>query len=131
MAIDNLIYINGDEITEHGRTFESSEEISAEDIQLANGLSRRFYQNNKKQFQFSWTYLPSLQAKTVDSRKAQAYLVSLANTTAVVELKIKEKPTEDYVTYNCWVDSYSEELIRRDFSTQCSYYNVQLTLVEQ
>lgn len=131
MALNNLIYLNGYEITEHGRTFDSSDNIAANDIELANGNTRRFYQNNKKQFQFSWTYLPSLQSKTIDSRRAQVYLSSLANTAAVVELKIKEEPTEDYITYNCWIDSYSEELIRRDFSTQCSYYNVQLTLIER
>lgn len=131
MSINNLIYIEGYEITEHNRTFEVSESIDTEDIELSNGLRRRFYQNNKKQFQFSWSYLPNKQARTVDQRRGQEYLSSVANSIAVVELKVKIKPTEDYVTYNCFIDSYSEELIRRDFSSQCLYYNVSMTLVEQ
>ena len=52
MSIVNLILINGNEITEHNRTFESSELLSVNDIDLASGHKRRFYKDNKKNLVF-------------------------------------------------------------------------------
>ena len=130
MSIVNLVSINGQEVTEHGRTFASSETMTVNDIDLASGHRRRFYKDNKKQFQFSWKYLPSLQSSSVDNRKSQAYLVALGDVRGTVTLLIQTVPDGAYDEYTCYVDSYSETLIRRDFSTQCSYYDVSLTLVE-
>ena len=130
MSIVNLILINGNEITEHNRTFESSELLSVNDIDLASGHKRRFYKDNKKEFSFSWSYLPSLQSKTVDNRKGQIYLETLGNIRGTVTVAIQTVPDGQYDEYTCYVDSYSKTLIRRDFSTQCSYYDVSLTLVE-
>lgn len=130
MSIVHLILINGNQITEHNRSFESSEVMAVSDIDLASGHKRRFYKNNKKQFDFSWKYLPSLQAKTVDNRKSQSYLETLGNVRGTVTLAIQTVPNGPYDEHACYVDSYSKILIRRDFHTQCSYYDVSMTLVE-
>ena len=54
MAINALISFNGTEITEHGRTYNDSIVMNNNDIELANGNSRRFYKPSKKSFKFSW-----------------------------------------------------------------------------
>jgi hypothetical protein len=132
MSIQHLITIDGNEITEHNRRVSISEEIGASDVDLASGHRRRFYRDNKKTFNFNWTYLPNSQSKTVDSRKGQTYLSSIANGTSSVTLGIKLDPvTDEYQEFECFVESYSEKLLRRDFSSQCSYFDVNLVLKEK
>jgi len=130
MSIVNLITINGEPVTEHNRAFSSSEIMTVNDIDLASGLRRRFYKDNKKQFQFNWKYLPNKQSKTIDNCKSQEYLFNISNIRGTVTMLIQTLPNGSYDQFTCYVDSYSETLIRRDFSSQCSYYDVSLTLVE-
>lgn len=130
MSIQKLLTINSNEITEHNRKISITEQIAANDIDLASGHRRRYYSRNKKQFGLNWTYLPSLQSKTVDGRVGRDFLYSLANGSSVATVVIEQSPGE-FETYDCYIDSYSEDLIRREYTTQCSYYNVSLTLTER
>ena len=130
MTISNLLSINSTEITEHNRKVSISEQIAAEDIDLASGHKRRYYSRNKKEFSLNWSYLPSLQSKTVDSRVGRDFLYSLANGSSVATVRIELAPGE-YETFECYIASYSEELVRREYTTQCSYYDVSLTLTER
>jgi len=130
MYLYKLLSINGTEVTEHGRTIKIDEEISANDIDLASGHRRRYYSNNKQKFNISWTWLPDLAAHTVDSRDGRAFLNSLINATSSVLVGIELSPGEGYTEYNCFIDSYSESLVRRDPSSKCSYYDISLSLVE-
>jgi hypothetical protein len=41
--------INGTEVTEHNRKLSISEQISANDVDLASGHRRRYFTTNKKQ----------------------------------------------------------------------------------
>jgi hypothetical protein len=129
MSIQKLISINSIEITEHNRKINITEQIAANDIDLASGHRRRYYSRNKRQFSLTWSYLPSLQAKTVDGRVGRDFLYSLANGSAAASVSIQLKPGQTEIL-NCYIDSYTEDLIRRDYSTQCSYYDVSLTLNE-
>lgn len=131
MSIYKLLTINSTEITEHNRKLSVTEEIAANDINLASGHRRRFYSRNKKQFQLSWTYLPSLQSKTVDGRVGRDFLHTLANGSALASVSIELEPEAGFTTYECYIDSYSEDLVRREYATQCSYYDVSLTLTER
>ena len=131
MTIANLLSINSTELTAHGRKISVSEQISANDIDLASGHRRRFYTTNKKQFSLSWSYLPSLSNKTVDSSAARDFLFGIANTSNHVSVAVQLDPNGTFEQYNCYVDSYSETLIRRDLTTACSYYDVSMTLTEQ
>lgn len=130
MSIHKLLSINSTEITEHNRKISISEQLAANDIDLASGHRRRYYSRNKKQFSLNWAYLPSLQAKTVDGRVGRDFLYSLANGSAVATVLVELAPGE-YETFDCYIDSYSEDLIRREYATQCSYYDVSLTLTER
>lgn len=131
MSIYKLLTINSTEITEHNRKLSVTEEIAANDIDLASGHRRRFYSRNKKQFQLSWTYLPSLQSKTVDGRVGRDFLHTLANGSALASVSIELEPEAGFTTYECYIDSYTEDLVRREYSNQCSYYDVSLTLTER
>ncbi len=131
MSIQHIVTFNGNEITEHNRKLVIAEQLSVSDVELSNGNRRRFYRNNKKTFTLNWSYLPSLETQTVDSRKGQIFLSNLANTTSNVLITIQTEPGGPYDSIYCFIDSYDETLLRRDFSTQCSYYDVSMTLAER
>jgi len=131
MSIANLLSINNTELTAHNRKVSIAEQISANDIDLASGHRRRFYTKNKKQFNLTWSYLPNLANKTVDNRAARDFLFGIANTSNYVSISIQLDPNSSFEQYNCYVDSYSESLIRRDLSTGCVYYDVSMALTEQ
>jgi hypothetical protein len=108
-----------------------SEQISANDVDLASGHRRRYFTTNKKQFTLSWSYLPDLVVKTVDNRSARNFLFGIVNTSAFATVGVELEPGAGFSEYECYVDSYSESLIRRDLSTGCTYYDVSLTLTER
>lgn len=128
--ITHLVVINGEEITEHNRRFDSSFKMNSSDVDLVNGDKRRFIKNNKRMYTLSFYYLPSTHTKTIDGRKARDFLLTLARTPSSASLSIKLDPTEPFYNTTVYVDSYSEALIRRDIPNQCAYYDVNITLVE-
>jgi len=129
-TLTHLVKLNGFEITEHGRRFDGSTAISANDIELMNGNKKRYIRNNKSIYNFNFSYLPSLQTHTIDGRKGRDYLYSIAMAPASVSLSIKLNPEEPFYTTTAYVESYSETLIRRDLTTQCSYYDVTISFKE-
>lgn len=129
-GITHLVVINGQEITEHGRTFNSSYKFNSFDLDLANGNKRRFIKKNKNVYTLSFKYLPTKQEKTIDGRKSRDFLYTLARTPSSASLSIKLDPSEAFYNTTVYVDSYSEALIRRDLPNQCAYYDVNITLVE-
>jgi len=131
MTIVNLLTINNTEITAHNRKLSIDEEISANDVDLASGHRRRFYTKNKKKFNLTWSYLPNLANKTVDNRAARDFLFSIANTSNYVSVAIELEPDGGFINYDCYLDSYSEALLRRDLTTNCVYYDVSVTLTER
>lgn len=131
MTIQKLLTINSTEITEHNRKITVNEEIAAQDIDLASGHRRRFYSRNKRKFDISWSYLPNLQAQTVDGRVGRDFLNNIANSSASATVGIELEPNGGLTSYDCYIDSYSETLIRREYSTQCAYYDVSLSLTER
>lgn len=130
MSITYLVKLNGFEITEHNRKFDGGTAISVKDVELINGDKKRYIRNNKNIYNFKFTYLPSLQAHTVDGRRGRDYLYSIAMAPASTSLSIKLNPEEDFYTTTAYVESYSETLIRRDLTTQCSYYDVTISFKE-
>jgi hypothetical protein len=125
-----LLSIDNQEITEHNRRTSISTNQSSAAVELGRGVSKRYIKKNKKNFSIFFSYLPSAQEKTVDGRKGRDYLVNLANKKNTVLVKIKLNPSEEYKEYECYLNSYSEKLIRRDIPSQCSYYDVNLDLEE-
>ena len=130
-ALAHLIVIDGEEITEHNRRFSSSIIQSGSDLELDRGIVKRYVKKNKRSFNISFSYLPNKVEKTVDGRKGRDYLFNLVNIKNSVNLKIKLDPLESFSEYECYVNSYSESLIRRDIPSQCSYYEVSIDLEER
>jgi len=130
---DLLVFlsINGTEITEHGRKFSSSEFIQTADVETATGRLKRYYKNNKKTLSLSFNYLPSSSEKTVDGRVGRDFIENLARTSPVVLISYLDKPGGSQKEFYGFISSYSEQLIRRDLSTQCSYYDVSFQVDEK
>lgn len=128
MAINALISFNGTEITEHGRTYNDSIVMNNNDVELANGNSRRFYKPAKKSFKFSWVYVPDKNTFTLDSRVGRDFIYNTCSSTALVSLVIQDSHIGFFNTYSCFVSDYSETLIRNSLQTQCRYYNISLSL---
>lgn len=126
-----FVTINSTEITNHGRTVSISENINASDVETSAGRVKRFYRPNKKSLSFSFTYLPNTQDKTADGRVGRDFLEGLARTAPRVLVSYKDVPTGPNKTFYGFISDYSEEIIRRDLPTQCTYYNVNLTIEEQ
>jgi len=128
MALNALITFNGTEITEHGRTYNDSIVMNNNDIELANGISKRFYKPAKKSFKFSWFYLPDKSTVTLDSRVGRDFIYNVCSTRALISLGIQDSHIDDFNIYSCFVSDYSETLIKNSLQTQCRYYNVSLSL---
>jgi hypothetical protein len=129
--ITHLVVINGQQITEHGRTFTSSMLTSAANVDLLNGNKRRFIKNSKNSYTLSFQYLPDHPERTIDGRKARNYLLSVARTASSASLSIVLDPAEPAYNTVVYIDSYSETLVRRDIPNQCAYYNVEISLREK
>lgn len=130
-ALVHLLSINGYEITEHNRKISSTVEQAGSDVELSRGKIRRYIRKNKKTFSLSFSYLPTNTDKTVDGRRGRDYLNSIANTRGTVTVSIKMSPEDGFETYTCFVNSYTEKLVRRDISSGCAYYDVTIELGEQ
>ncbi len=129
-GMTHLVVINGEQITEHGRTFDLNYRFNSVDLDLANGNKRRFIKKNKNVYSLSFRYLPTKQEKTIDGRKARDFLYNLAKTPSSATLSIKLDPSEPFYNTIVHVNSYTETLIRRDLPNQCAYYDVSITLTE-
>jgi len=127
----HLLSINGNEITEHNRKFSSTIEQAGSDVELSRGRVRRYIRKNKRVFTLNFTYLPNNTDHTVDGRRGRDYLSSIANTRGTVTVAIMISPQDGLKTYNCFVNSYTETLVRRDIKTACAYYDVSIELGEQ
>lgn len=127
----HLLSINGQEITEHNRQISTSIEQGASQLELGRGITRKYIKKNKKSFNLSFKYLPNTTDKTVDGRRGRDYLLSMANTRGTVTVSIKLSPTDEFETYTCFINSYSEKLVRRDIGSGCAYYDISMEISEQ
>jgi hypothetical protein len=131
MTIISFLSLNGQELTEQGRTISDSISLNASDVELDEGMRKRYIKDSKRKFSFKWEYLPSLQAHTIDNRKARDYIKNLALTTrAKIPMSIKLDPLKPAESVYVFVEDYSEDLIRRDITTGCDYYSVSLSVEE-
>lgn len=130
MSIIKLLSLDGVEITEQGRKYSGSESIAASDVELDLGINKRYIKQNKKISNISFTYLPNSSTKTIDNRAARDYLKTIANKRGKVLVNIKLSPNKETEEYYAYVTNYSENLIRRDLSNQCSYYDLSINFEE-
>jgi len=131
MAVISFLSLNGQELTEQGRTISDSIVLNASDIELDEGMRKRYVKDSKRKFSFKWEWLPSLDAHTIDNRKARDYIKNLALTTRVkIPMLIKLDPLKAAESIYVYIEDYSEDLIRRDIISGCDYYSVSLSVEE-
>jgi len=131
MTIISFLSLNGQELTEIGRTVSDSIVFNASEVELDEGMRKRYVKDTKRKFSFKWEYLPSLQAHTLDNRKSRDYIKNLALTTRVkIPMSIKLDALKAAESIYVYIEDYSEELTRRDVTNGCDYYSVSLSVEE-
>jgi hypothetical protein len=130
MAYENLIVLNGLEITDQGRTLNESREERAVAVQLANGNIKKYVMGEKHRWSLAWTWLPHSAALTHDGYAARDSLRALAYTGNSYTLTIKNTVGQTN-SYTVFIESYEEELVRRDTVNNQFFYNVSIELMEQ
>jgi len=130
MALPNLITLGGYELTDQGRTFSSARDERSIPVELASGLTKKYFKAVKYTFSIAWTQLPSLSTQTYDKKEARNTLKVLSDTQAVLPLIVRA-PIGTTQTYNVWIESYSENIMRRDFVSGAIFYEVSLELKQQ
>jgi len=131
MTIISFLSLNGQELTEQGRTISDSISLNASDVELDEGMRKRYVKDSKRKFSFKWEWLPSLDAHTIDNRKARDYIKNLALTTRVkIPMLIKLDPLKPAESIYVFIEDYSEDLVRRDIASGCDYYSVSLSVEE-
>jgi hypothetical protein len=137
--IRNYILIDNKAITNHNRDFGTSiEPIFIENKNWDNYKSRYYKstaRGGRRTFDISWSYLPNSKNATVDGNEGRDVISSIAKDPDYHVLKISNMDavgtTPDTETsYNVLVKSYSETLVRRDFSSDTYYWDCQITLEE-
>lgn len=126
----NILSLNGLEFTDQGRTLSENREERSVVVQLASGKIKKYIMAIKKNWSISWQWLPNDPSFTHDGLNARDQLRGIAyvGNTFTMLLRNNYGQTDSYTV---WVESYSEEMIRRDDVSGQYFYNVSLELKEQ
>ena len=125
-----LCKLNNKVLTAHNRKLGINVTYVYDDVQLLSGNKRRFLKGVKQSFKLDWQFLPSKASKTVDGQYGRDYLKSLVGNRQMLDFFIQDKPNDAGSTYTVFIESYNEDLVRRELSTGTHFYNVSLVLKE-
>lgn len=137
--IRTLLIIDNKPITNHGRLIDESLTLKFIENKNWNNKKFRYYKNStkagKKIFNITWKFLPNFREKTVDKRYSRDFLKSISQDSDIHILKIinqDESGSNAYTetSYNVFITSYSESLIRRDIADGVYYFDCTMTLEE-
>ena len=131
VSVYRLLKLNNKTITAHNRNFSIDVSYVYDDVLLLSGNMRRFLRAAKQNFNLDFKFLPGDTYWTVDGQYGRDYLQSLAVSRAPIELFIQDTPNDAGKTYTTFVESYSEDLVRRNLRTGVYWYNVTLKLKEK
>ena len=126
----NLISLNGTELTDMGRTFSENSAEKNVDLELSNGDTRRYRKATKRTFSINWDWCPNSSARTHDLKAGRDGIRSAAYSGTAMTLLVRNDPTDASESYTVLLESYSEELIRRDTITGTHFYTISLSLIE-
>jgi hypothetical protein len=125
-----LCELDGRILTAHNRKLSISVNYVYDDVELLSGNKRRFLKGVKQSFNLDWQFLPSKSEKTVDGQYGRDYLKSLVGNRQMLSFFIQDKPNDAGTTYTVFIESYNEDLVRRELMTGTHFYNVSLVLKE-
>lgn len=138
-SIRSLIILDDKPLTNHNRQFDISLSPINTEIVNWNNRRNRYYKrastSGRKTFSFNWTMLPNGMEDTVDQRNARDFLHTVAEDPDIHDLKIinqNESGLTPYTetTYQVFIRSYSESLIRRYIAEGVYLYDCSLVLEE-
>lgn len=125
-------------LTDHGRgpVQEEREERSVE-VELADGTIRKYIKGIKHTWQMDWDWLPDQDSDTVDGyagRESMRALFSTSTSGTVFALYFRDRAESGGTTvrtYNAYVTSYNDELIRRDTTSGKYFFKCSISFKEQ
>jgi hypothetical protein len=138
-SIRTFLILDGKPLTNHNREFDISIAPSFIENRNWNNRKNRYYkrasESGRKTFSLSWRFLPNFMEKTVDTRHGRDFISSVSEDPDVHVLKVINQDQNGLTpytetTYNVFVRSYSETLLRRDLSDGVYYFDCSLTLEE-
>jgi hypothetical protein len=138
-SIRTLVILDDKPLTNHNRKFDISLSPINTEVINWNNTRNRYYKrvstSGRKTFSLNWTMLPNGMEDTVDQRNARDFLHTTAEDPDVHELKIvnqNESGLTPYTetTYQVFIRSYSENLVRRYISEGVYLYDCSLVLEE-
>lgn len=130
MALSNLMSLGGVEFTDDGRTYTEQRDERAVAVQLASGKLVKYIQAEKRIFNVNWTYLPQNLTFTSDHKGARNELRPVCYTGATTTIVIRNV-IGGSETYTVFVESYQENIVRRDMTNGNILYDIQISLKEQ
>lgn len=141
MALNNFVTLGefggtAFPLTDQGRTFSMARDERSVPVTLSNGIVKKYFMAVKYSFSLSWTFLPSSHLKTYDGKYARDKIKELTDyidgpLTLTLQRTASGSPVGDTTSYTVWVESYSEDIIRRDYISNNIWYEVKLDLKEQ
>jgi hypothetical protein len=138
-SIRTFLILDDKPLTNHNREFDVSIAPSFIENKNWNNRKSRYYkrasESGRKTFSLSWKFLPNFMDKTVDTRHGRDYIASISEDPDVHVLKVVNQDQNGVTpytetSYNVFVRSYSETLIRRDLADGVYYFDCSLTLEE-
>jgi hypothetical protein len=138
-SIRTFLILDDKPLTNHNRSFDVSIAPSFIENKNWNNRKSRYYkrasESGRKTFSLSWKFLPNFMDKTVDTRHGRDYIASISEDPDVHVLKVVNQDQNGVTpytetSYNVFVRSYSETLIRRDLADGVYYFDCSLTLEE-
>lgn len=129
MAFSSLLVLNGLEFTDDGRTITADAEKREVEVELANGTIRKYRKAIKNKFSISYEWLPGTNAATSDGKLGRDLLkiTTFLSDPCICQIRYRNS---EYVTFVGYIENYSEELIRRDFISDTTFWNVKFDLRE-
>jgi len=138
-SIRTFLILDDKPLTNHNREFDVSIAPSFIENKNWNNRKNRYYkrasESGRKTFSLSWKFLPNFMTQTVDTRHGRDYIASISEDPDVHVLKVINQDQDGLTpytetSYNVFVRSYSETLLRRDLSNGVYYFDCNLTLEE-
>jgi hypothetical protein len=135
-SIRSFLILDGKPLTNHNRKFDDSiSGVYIENTNWHNQKSRYYKRTGRKTFNLTWSFLPNYMEKTVDQKHGRDYIKNISDDPDIHVLKIinqDESGTIVYTqdTYNVFIKSYDETLVRRDLVDNVYYFDCSMSLEE-
>lgn len=135
--IRTLVYIDGKPISNHNRSMTKSLVTSMIENENWNAETNRYYKrtsdSGREEIVVEWRFLPNQREKTADGGYGRDFLAQIAedpDTHTIQFVNQDESGATPYTTesYDVFIKSYDEKLVRRDLSDGVYYFDCQLGL---